>query len=130
MVRMPPPASIPLRKGTTGFSLVELLVVIVVLAILAAIILPRYMGGRTGPNQTVRAPITRAHETVCAANLRTVRQAIQAAQSGDPDAAYPGSLSELRLPAEVLRCDVGGEAYVYDPQTGQVHCPHPGHEKF
>lgn len=124
-----PPANAYCRRYN-GFSLIELLIVAVVLALLAVIILPRYVGGKKGSDGAARTPITRAHETVCFSNLRTIRQAIQTLQAGDQDAAYPQTLSELRLPAEALRCDVGGEAYTYDPQTGRVHCPHPGHDNF
>ncbi|WP_144241209.1 hypothetical protein [Fimbriimonas ginsengisoli] len=71
----------------------------------------------------------RARDTVCQSNLSQVRQSIMVAQSSGGD-ELPKSLDELHLPAEVTHCSIGHEAYTYDPATGQVHCPHPGHEKY
>lgn len=39
-----------------------------------------------------------------------------------------GATAASRL--ELPRCPVGGEVYVLDPGTGDIRCPHPGHEKF
>jgi prepilin-type N-terminal cleavage/methylation domain-containing protein len=114
-----------------GFTLVELLIVILIILILAAIILPNYIGGkRTSDGKTVRAPVTVAKDSVCQQNIRQVRQAIQAFTAADPDGKMPQSLSDMRETAPISRCDVGKEPYLYDPQTGQVRCPHPGHENF
>lgn len=68
-------------------------------------------------------------DTQCRSNLGQVRQSIQI--NTDPvDNILPASLNDLRLGAEFLQCPVGKEQYVYDAQTGKVHCPHPGHEKY
>jgi prepilin-type N-terminal cleavage/methylation domain-containing protein len=114
-----------------AFGLIEVLVVVIIVLVLAAILLPRYMGGRTPEGKTIKAPVTAAKDTVCRANLTTVRQSIAAHQAGDPDGKYPVRLMELReLTPEFNKCPVGGEPYLYDPQTGQVRCPHPGHGNF
>ena len=45
-------------------------------------------------------------------------------------AMYAGPGGEgggLSLPAT---CPVGEEPYDYDPTTGQIHCVHPGHERY
>jgi hypothetical protein len=119
------------QAGSKGSSLVGMLAAVAVIAIAAAFILPHYLGGSTPDGKTVRAPIAAAHDTECQANLRSVRQSIQVFRTGDTDEKNPGSLDELReLPSSVRRCPVGGEAYVYDPATGSVHCPHPGHETY
>jgi prepilin-type N-terminal cleavage/methylation domain-containing protein len=113
-----------------GFSLVEMLVVIVIIAILAAILMPRYLGSaRTAAGKPATA-MARAHDTECLMNIRSVRQAIEVFKTSDTDTKNPPSLTELRLPAELLQCPVGKVPYVYDPATGQVHCPYPGHESF
>lgn len=118
------------RRGARAFSLVEILVVMVILMVLAAFILPRYLGGRTEDGKKTRAPITMARDTVCQSNIKQVRLAIDTARTSDPDAKPPQSLDELKLGSELTRCEVGHEAYVYDPQAGTVRCPHPGHENY
>lgn len=118
------------RRALRAFGLIEVLVVVALLLLLAAFLLPRYLGGKTPEGKTVRAPMTAAKDTVCRTNLGTVRQGLETLKAGDPDGQPAPSLAELRLGSEVTRCAVGGEEYLYDPQTGQVRCPHPGHESF
>ena len=117
------------RVVSCGFSLVEILVVVALLAIVGAGLTYHYVGAG-GPGDKAQPPMTRARATVCMENLRSVRQAIAAAQMSDPDGKYPKALEALGLPAEVVRCDVGHEPYAYDPGTGQVSCVHPGHEGY
>jgi hypothetical protein len=116
-----------------GLGLVEIVVVVAVLLILAAVLLPRYVGGQAPERKalSVRAPMTLVRESVCASNLRMVRQSLELRRGADLEGAGVGSLVELReLPSESCRCPVGGEEYLYDPRTGRVQCPHPGHENF
>jgi prepilin-type N-terminal cleavage/methylation domain-containing protein len=115
-----------------AFGLVEILVVLVMLAILAAVLYPRIAGGgKTSDGKDAPTPMNRARQTVCMTNLRSVRQMIEAHKAGDPDGGNPPSLDALQgLPRELKKCDMGPEPYRYDPQTGQVHCTHPGHENF
>jgi type II secretory pathway pseudopilin PulG len=114
-----------------GFSLIGTLAAVAIVVVLAAFLLPRYLGGRDEAGKKVSAPITKARETVCRVNLQTVRQAIEAERASDPDGRAPASLSELRgLPSEVTRCDVSGKPYIYDPGTGGVRCTTPGHESY
>jgi len=68
-----------------------------------------------------------ARDTVCQSNLQQIRMSMMANAGGDD--THPASLADLHLPAEVLKCSFG-DMYVYDPGTGTVHCPHPGHEKY
>lgn len=119
------------RTGQRGGGMVGMLVAVAIIAIAAAFLLPRYLGGKSPEGKTYRAPIAVARDTVCQANLRSVRQSIEAFRAADTDGKYPGSLDELKeLPADLRRCPVGGEAYIYDPATGTVRCPHPGHESY
>lgn len=78
---------------------------------------------------TVGRAAIRAKDEVCRSNLRQVRMAIQIQQTTD---GLPASLSDLPgLSPEFLHCVIEPkEAYVYDPATGKVTCPHPGHENF
>jgi prepilin-type N-terminal cleavage/methylation domain-containing protein len=113
-----------------AFSLIEILIVMVVIMVIAAYLLPHYLGGKTMDGKKVRAPITMARDTVCQSNIQQVRQSLEINKTTDAEGGYPSDLASLKLPAECLKCEVGGEAYVYDPQTGKVHCPHPGHESY
>ena len=113
--------------------LVEIIVVMVIIGILSSIIYSVYLGKGGAPGDPSRAhsPIERAKDTVCTSNLKQVRLAIQAANTGSEDErTNPASLTELKLPAEFLVCPEGKEPISYDPNTGIVHCTHPGHEKY
>ena len=113
-----------------AFSLVELLVVMVLLVVAAAFILPHYLGGKTMSGKTVKSPISASHDVECQEYLRQCRQAISMAKMGNDNEANPASLSEMRELSSISKCPVGGEPYQYDPKTGEVHCPHPGHERY
>lgn len=72
----------------------------------------------------------KAKDEVCRNNLSQIRAAIQVAEASSED-GFPKSLDELRLPPDILHCSIAPyEPYTYDPATGTVHCPHPGHEKY
>jgi len=65
-----------------GFTLVELLVVIVVLAVLAAIVLPKFMDSST-----------RSKESSLKTDLKLIRNAVSVFQADI--GKYPGSLADL-----------------------------------
>lgn len=114
-------------QSRRGFSLVEILVVVAILALLAAFLMPRYLSSsKTAGGKTIPSPMQRAHGVECTNNLAQIRQALQIAAGADEE-NRPKSLSELHLPASMLVCPVGGEPYQYNPATGQVRCLHPGH---
>lgn len=77
---------------------------------------------------TVGLVKAKAQDDVCKGNLEQLRQMISVEKTTDDQA--PASLNAIHAPASILKCPIGGEAYVYDPATGAVHCPHPGHEKY
>lgn len=70
-----------------------------------------------------------AQDDVCREQLAQIRQMIQVREA-DADDKPPASLSCLNLPDSMLHCPIGHEAYLYDPATGTVKCPHPGHGKY
>ncbi len=70
-----------------------------------------------------------AEDDVCRSNLNQLRQGIQLFEQTNDDRP-PQSLAETRLGSQVYSCPIGHEPYRYDPTTGQVSCPHPGHEKY
>jgi len=71
-----------LRKSRKGFTLVELLVVIVVLAVLAAIVLPKFVGAGT-----------RSKESALRSDLKLARNRV--ALFYNDTGAYPASLAAL-----------------------------------
>lgn len=73
--------------------------------------------------------VKQASESVeCRSNLSQIRQAIQirmtTAETPPPD------LNGLGLPPTMLVCPVSGQPYQYDPSTGKVQCPTPGHMSY
>ncbi len=119
-----------LHRARRAFSLIEILIVLVVLAILSAITFSVVLG--KGGSKTARSygPTAKAHESVCTENLRQIRMGITMQHDSDADGKYPQSLSELKFPHESLICPDDKQPYQYDPETGQVSCVHPGHEKY
>jgi prepilin-type N-terminal cleavage/methylation domain-containing protein len=118
------------RRSVPGFSLIEILVVLVIVVALSAILANNFLGHSNSKNGKAHTPMERAHDTECMNNVHQVHLGIVAAQSSDADGKYPDTLVELKLPKEMLRCPVGKEPYVYDPSTGRVYCPHPGHQNY
>jgi len=118
-------------RARQGFSLIEILVVMVIIVILSAVTYSVLFGhSKNAPPGKGHNPMERAHDTECINNVHQVHLAILAAQAGETDGKNPASLEELKLPKEMLSCPMGHVPYVYDPVTGQVHCPYPGHENF
>ena len=90
-------------RRATGFTLVELLVVLIVLAVLAAIVLPKFVGSST-----------RAREARMKADLRLIRTAID--RFYIDTGAYPAKLADLaetKAPAKGL--DSAGNQIPIDP---------------
>lgn len=120
-----------LLRHRRGFSLIEILVVMVIIVALSAVTYSVFFGhSKNAPPGKAHNPVERAHDTECINNVHQVHLAIMAAQAGDVDGKNPPSLDGLGLPKEMLSCPVGKVPYSYDPNTGEVHCPYPGHEKF
>ena len=71
-----------------------------------------------------------AKDDVCRSNLDQVRQFIMLRMNSGEDDKPPATIDDIGAPKSVLNCPIGHEVYVYDPTSGKVHCPHPGHEKY
>lgn len=119
-----------LRRGQT---MIAMLIVIAIIAILAVV----FLKGGGGLNQRkdkigntiVGQMKADAKDDVCRSNLQQVRASIQI--NTDPvENTFPARLEDTKLGNDFYSCPLGHEPYVYDPKTGQVHCVHPGHEKY
>ena len=71
-----------------------------------------------------------AEDSKCKTQLSQIRQLISISE--DPvENTYPASLKEVGgLPMGYDKCPIGKEQYTYDPATGEVECPHAGHEDY
>jgi hypothetical protein len=121
-----------------GNTLVGTLITIAIMAVLAVALFKGSgaFGGSSAPTRkdghgttTMGAAEWAAKDTVCRSNLGQVREALILAQSVNEE-KFPENLEDTKLPKEFYKCPVGGEKYIYDPGTGKVSCPHPGHEKY
>jgi prepilin-type N-terminal cleavage/methylation domain-containing protein len=108
-----------LKKNEKGFTLVELMIVIVIIAIILAIAIPEYIH-----------TITNAELRTCQANVRIINGAV--VQYFMANGVYPSELSDLVNPSYIQsmpHCPVAGADvdYIYDPATGTVSCTIPTH---
>ena len=106
-----------------AFSLVEMLVVVAILCVLAAIVLPRYLGGKDAiSGKKIAAPKERAKAIEGVSYLGQINQALQMYKM-DNDDRPPPSLAELKkygVTPEMLLDPNSRQPYGYDPQTGQL----------
>jgi type II secretory pathway pseudopilin PulG len=129
------------RRSEAGFlTLIELLVVAAIILTMAYLFLGGHSPGSRqvekelgparpgGPETIPGRSIEAARNVECKNNLAQLRQALQmrSMESDKP----PASLGELRLPPQMLSCPVTHNPYVYDPDTGKVHCTTPRHEQY
>lgn len=115
------------RRG--GLVFVEILLVIVIIGLLIGGYYGLTASGK-GPANMKSTPaqaIEKAKSVDCANNLNQLRQLIQmyVIDHGEyPRQFDPGQQGSIG------RCPVSGKPYVYDPQTGTIHCTTPGHENL
>jgi len=118
------------QRGQWG--LIAMLIAVLIVAILfVVVLLPKMktsVGG--GEKPMPEAAMDKAKEVQCMSNLRSVRQGIVMYKSQNE--TLPPSMKDLKMGmgADFFKCPVGMEPYQYDPNTGAVRCPHPGHGRF
>ncbi|MBS1717011.1 MAG: hypothetical protein JSS72_04700 [Armatimonadetes bacterium] len=127
-----------MKRKRGGFALLILLAAVVIILIIMVV---QERGTATSVAPTSAPPpsarpdgqgttvmggaMVSAKDEVCKSNLNQLRQIISVARTSSDEP--PRDLGEMRAPASIMSCPVGHEPYVYDPQTGRVYCPHPGH---
>ena len=84
--------------------------------------------GVSQPQSLPGRAIRKARDTECQSNLNQLRQFIMMSQG--TDGKYPPSLASIQGTEQIRECPVCHQPYSYDPETGQVKCTYPGHEKF
>ena len=81
-------------------------------------------------NTSIGRALLKGEDTACKAQVEQVRQLIYISTDHVSD-TYPTSLDAVSgLPNDYDTCPIGEEQYDYDPSTGEVSCPHPGHEEY
>ncbi|MGD9495283.1 MAG: type II secretion system protein [Armatimonadota bacterium] len=116
-------------RGRRAFALVEILLVVAIIGLLVGGYYGlRRGGGDEGTGTSIPArSIEKAKSVECAANLNQLRQLIQ--MHVIENGAYPSRFNPGEQ-GSIGRCPVSGQPYVYNAQTGEVHCTTPGHESL
>jgi prepilin-type N-terminal cleavage/methylation domain-containing protein len=121
-----------MKKRKKGFTLIELMIVIAIIAILAAVLVPNFMRAREA-----------SRLTACKSNLKNISTAVET-YSNDNDGVYPGDTSitdisssstnaSLKTLAQTyigktLNCPAGAKPYRYQLVTASgagywIYCP-------
>lgn len=127
---------LPLRGKRRGFVLLEILVVIALIGLLVSGYFVLRGGGGHGAESEPQFPgeaqtlpgkaIQKGKSVECINNLSQLRQMLQ--METIDTGIYPLALDPNWGVA--LKCPVSGYAYGYDPASGQVYCPTPGHQNY
>ncbi|BCV21812.1 prepilin-type N-terminal cleavage/methylation domain-containing protein [Moorella sp. Hama-1] len=104
-------------RNSRGFTLIELMVVVIIIGILAAIAVPQFMG------QSDKAKVAKAN-----ADLKTIGSAIEMYYTAEGE--KPGALSNLvagKYLASVPKTPWNGEYYystiTYNPSGNNIYVP-------
>lgn len=107
-----------IRMNRKGFTLVEIMIVVAIIGLLAAIAIPNFVRART-----------RAQQEACIANLKQIEGAIQvwAVDTGQADTATPTWANLTPTYIRSLPACPGGGAYTLPAVSGRPTCSSAGH---
>lgn len=130
-----------IRNEKGNWTLVGLLVAVGIgFALLFFVLLPQIQQGSDGQAQkeglvnpkegqtVVGASIDKGKETQCMSNLRQIRMLLESTKMQGEQ--LPATIQDMKLGSAGTSCPVSGQLYQYDPNTGQVKCTTPGHERL
>jgi prepilin-type N-terminal cleavage/methylation domain-containing protein len=120
-----------MKKRKKGFTLIELMIVIAIIAILAAVLVPNFMRAREA-----------SRLTACKSNLKNISTAVET-YSNDNDGIYPGDTNFKEIKSgetlgigtlastyigKTLNCPAAAKPYTYRLATASgagywIYCP-------
>lgn len=125
------------RSRASGFSLIELLIVVAIILIIAAIAIPNFLQSRMAANETSAAASMRSFFTAATAYSSTYQNGYppSLAALGPPPVPGTGTCQNAELIDNVLASGVrGGYFYVYTPvnqlPTAGPTCTVTGYASF
>src|SRR5215469_2312760 len=98
-----------MRKSREGFTLIELMIVVAIIGILAAIAIPKFA-----------SLIRKSNEGASKGNLGSIRGALSI-YYGDLEGQYPDDMTSLTISGKYLASIPNAKAPNYHPDTSSVY---------
>jgi prepilin-type N-terminal cleavage/methylation domain-containing protein len=114
------------NQKRAGFGLIEILVVVVIIAVLASIMIPRLTGSGS-KDKKKHSPVERAKDTAGVSYVGQINQAIMMYKDANDDRNPPNlqALKSYGVTDDMLLDQVTRQPLSYDPVTGTVGPPAP-----